>query len=383
MATGGQGRLLVLCVDRDNDLYQKTGISSPVIGRSECLKAAEALAIADPEEADANAIFAAIREYDNLVSKGVEAQVAVVTGTFEGGVEADMKIRREMGSVLERFRAEGVIFVSDGVEDEVLVPVIQSLIPILSVKRIVIKHSRSVEESYMIIGRYLKMLVFDPRYSKYFLGLPGVFLLVFATLLYLNLVTEALLGFLFFLGIVFIIRGFGLDRLAGQVRRLTPSGYIRIFSVFGMLIMLVIAFYRGFVGLGGTVEFRTVTVDPSQLPEKLPFLLGVFIENALIFIWFGAGIYYVGHILHSFIKGTLYRAFRYTVGIVTLALLYFPFLELSQVLKDPNRSPFSVVSTILIGLSLLFVIISFAYIRVSERRREPDAKEDAGSTGSV
>jgi hypothetical protein len=124
-------------------------------------------------------------------------------------------------------------------------------------------------------------------------------------------------------------------------------------------------------------------LDPSQLLEKFPFLLGVFIENALLFIWSGAGIYYVGHILHSFIKGTAYKVFRYTVGIVTLGLLYFPFLELSQVLKDPNRNPFSVVSTILIGLSILFVLISFTYIRVREKRKISNAEKDSGSTGSV
>ncbi|MBC7092126.1 MAG: DUF373 family protein, partial [Nitrososphaeria archaeon] len=310
MAANRHEGLLVLCVDRDNDLYHKTGISSPVIGRSECLKAAESLAIADPEEADANAIFAAIKEYDSLISKGVKVEIAIVTGTFEGGIEADMKIRREMSMILERYKIDGVIFVSDGVEDEILVPVIQALAPIVSVKRIVIKHSGSVEESYMIIGRYLKMLVFDPRYSKYFLGLPGIFLLIFATLIYFNLVSEALIGALFFLGIIFIIRGFGVDKTVGQVRRLTPSSYIKIFSIFGMLIMFVIAFYRGFVGLGNTLEFKTVMLDPSQLLEKLPFLLGVFIENALLFIWSGAGIYYVGHILHSLIKGTVYMVFR-------------------------------------------------------------------------
>ncbi|MEM3573097.1 MAG: DUF373 family protein [Nitrososphaeria archaeon] len=385
MAGKVQERVLVLCVDRDNDLYQKTGIISPVVGREECLRAAENLAIADPEEADANAIFAAIKEYDNLTSKGLKPEIAIITGTFEGGVEADIKIRKELSKILENFKVDGIVFVSDGVEDEILVPVIQSLAPILSVKRIVIKHSKSVEESYMIIGKYLKMLVFDPRYSRYFLGLPGVFLLIFATLIYFNLVTEALIGILFFLGILFIIRGFSLDKIVGEVRKLTPSSYIRIFSIFGMLIMYVIAFYRGGVGLGATVEFKNVIANPSQLLEYFPFLLGIFLENALIYMWFGAGIYYVGQILRAFIKDTFYKVFRYTIGIITLALLYFPFLELSQVLKDPNRNPFSVVSTILIGLSLLFVIISFTYIRVSEKRREriEDAKKDAGDTGSI
>ncbi|MEM4140399.1 MAG: DUF373 family protein, partial [Nitrososphaeria archaeon] len=78
MAGKLQEKVLVLCVDRDNDLYQKTGITSPVVGREECLRAAENLAIADPEEADANAIFAAIREYDSLISKGLKPEIAIV-----------------------------------------------------------------------------------------------------------------------------------------------------------------------------------------------------------------------------------------------------------------------------------------------------------------
>ncbi len=62
-------KVLVLCIDRDDDLGQKTGIEGPVIGRNENVRAALALGLADPEDADTNTILAAISTYDDLVKK--------------------------------------------------------------------------------------------------------------------------------------------------------------------------------------------------------------------------------------------------------------------------------------------------------------------------
>ena len=62
-------RILILCVDRDGDIEAKTGIKTPIIGRKENLDAAIALALKDPEEADANAMFEAVRIYDSLEQK--------------------------------------------------------------------------------------------------------------------------------------------------------------------------------------------------------------------------------------------------------------------------------------------------------------------------
>ena len=54
-------KLLVICVDRDNDVGEKAGIITPVIGRDKCIEAAQRLALEDPEDADSNSIFSAIK----------------------------------------------------------------------------------------------------------------------------------------------------------------------------------------------------------------------------------------------------------------------------------------------------------------------------------
>ena len=91
-----------MCVDRDNDIGIKTGIKTPVIGRNENLSAASHLALEDPEESDANAIFGAVRILDSLSadSHGEEYAVATVAGSESGGINADRKLRDELVSIL-------------------------------------------------------------------------------------------------------------------------------------------------------------------------------------------------------------------------------------------------------------------------------------------
>jgi len=171
-------KLLVICVDRDNDIGEKTGIITPIVGRNACIEAAQRLALEDPEDADSNSMFAAIKTYEDLVSKGYQVEVVTVAGTKERGVQADEKILIEIKKVLEVFSANGAVIVSDGEDDESVIPVVQNVLAVVSVQRVVMKVSRSVEYSYAVFGKYLRMLAYDSKYSKFFLGVPGILLLI-------------------------------------------------------------------------------------------------------------------------------------------------------------------------------------------------------------
>src|SRR6187200_516128 len=131
-------RILVLCIDRDDDIGSKGGIETPIVGRDPCINAGIRLAIEDPEDSDANAIFAAIKTYEDLLNRGYNVEVALVAGRYNRGVEGDEKIGSEIKYIIDRLKADASVIVSDGEDDETLVPVIQSLIPIISVQRIVI-----------------------------------------------------------------------------------------------------------------------------------------------------------------------------------------------------------------------------------------------------
>src|SRR5919108_1926776 len=121
-------RILVLCIDRDDDIGSKGGMETPILGRDACINAGIRLAIEDPEDADSNAIFGAIKTYEELVSKGYKSEVALISGKFNRGIEADERIGFQLQNILSRYKADAAVIVSDG-EDETVIPIIQTMIP--------------------------------------------------------------------------------------------------------------------------------------------------------------------------------------------------------------------------------------------------------------
>ena len=253
IGSSASNKLLVICIDSDNDVGEKAGITTPVVGRDACIEAAQRLALEDPEDADSNAIFAAIKTYEDLISKGYQVEVITVAGVKNGGVPADQKILIEIKKVLEKFSANGAIIVSDGESDESVIPVIQNVLPIVSVQRVVMKVSRSVEYTYAVFGKYLKMLVYDSKYSKFFLGVPGL-LLVIGGIATLFGYTEIFAVLVSILGIAFLVRAFDIDKVWSRWSKPTPMGFIRMFTmVAGMLLIL------------SSVPAGIDTIDPELL----------------------------------------------------------------------------------------------------------------------
>src|SRR4030043_2441791 len=88
-------RILILCVDRDADIETKAGVKTPIMGRTANIDAAVSLALHDPEEPDANAMFEAIRVNDRLQKEkqpNETFEVATISGTELGGVSAARKL---------------------------------------------------------------------------------------------------------------------------------------------------------------------------------------------------------------------------------------------------------------------------------------------------
>ena len=127
-----------------------------------------------------------------FLNEDIKSEVALVAGKYNRGVEGDEKIGSEIQFIVDVFKADASVIVSDGEDDETVIPVIQSLIPVISIHRIVIRHSRSVEYSYAVFARYVKMLVYDPRYSRFFLGVPGALLVASGIATIFGLTREAI-----------------------------------------------------------------------------------------------------------------------------------------------------------------------------------------------
>ncbi|MFH1307173.1 MAG: DUF373 family protein [Candidatus Micrarchaeota archaeon] len=194
---------LVLCVDRDNDLYDKAGVSGPIIGREANLNAAIKLGLTDPAEVDTNAILKAISIFDKL-SKEHNVQIATLTGSHELGYSADEAISQQLDRILAEFPCESCIFVSDGKADETIMPIIQSRLKIDSVEVLVMKQAQELEKTYFVILEKLK----EPYYARLIFGVPAIIGILFVLSRILNWGLEVPAALI---SVYLILKAFGIE----------------------------------------------------------------------------------------------------------------------------------------------------------------------------
>ena len=339
--------LLVICVDRDNDVGKKAGISTPVVGRNACIEAAQRLALEDPEDADSNAIFSAIKTYEDLVSSGYKAQVITVAGTETRSVQGDEKIASEIKSVLSKFSADGAVIVSDGEDDEMVIPIIQNVIPIVSVQRVVMKVSRTIEHSYALFGKFLKMVVYDPRYSKFFLGVPGILLLIGGIGVLTGYTAEIFAVLVGILGGAFLIRAFDIDKAWSNWAKPTPEGFIRLFTLITGLILIA-----------GSIPAGITNVGAENLPADLGIIniitnnvvIGQFVSGMVPFLWIGIGTIFVGILFNNWLNRKL-RHISDILRVIVLVSLYPTVYQFTNILIY-EESSFTLLLPLVIGFGV-------------------------------
>ncbi len=343
-------KLLVICIDRDNDVGEKAGIITPVIGRNACIEAAQRLALEDPEDADSNSIFAAIKTYEDLISKGYKVEVVTVAGVKNRGIHADEKILAETRKVLEKFSANGAVIVSDGEDDESVIPVIQNVLPVVSVQRVVMKVSRSVEYSYAVFGKYLKMIAYDSRYSKFFLGVPGILLLIGGIGTIFDFSAEIFAVLVSILGGAFLIRAFDIDRAWSNWSKPTPMGFIRIFTMVAGILLILSSVPAGISAVDSELIENDIELI-SMITNKV--IIGQFVAGALPILWIGMGAIVVGTLLSNWIGG-IPRQITDILRIIVLAALYPTIAQFTNIMIY-DESSFTLIPPLLGGLAATLV----------------------------
>ena len=356
-------KLLVICVDRDNDVGEKTGITTPIVGRNACIDAAQRLALEDPEDADSNAIFYAVKTFEDLVSKGYQAEIITVAGVENRGVQADEKIASEIRKVIDKFSPSGAVIVSDGEDDESVIPVIQNLLPVVSVQRVVMKVSRSVEYSYAVFGKYLKMIAYDSKYSKFFLGVPGLLLLIGGIATVFGYTTEIFAVLVSILGGAFLIRAFDIDRAWTSWTKPTPAGLIRSFTMIAGGIIILTSIPSGIASIN--VEIIPADISPIDIVTN-QILIGQFVAGALPFWWIGVGSIFGGILLSNWLKGSL-RAITDVLRIVVLVSLYPTIYQFTNILINAE-SPFTLIPPLLAGLAVTLISATLLFRKYRKKK---------------
>ncbi|MDR0523671.1 MAG: DUF373 family protein [Candidatus Methanoplasma sp.] len=251
-------KTLVLVVDRDDDFGIKGGVDTPVIGVEQCSVAAMRLGIADPEDSDVNALYAAINIYREIIAEaGGDVEVALICGNEKVGYRSDTAIVDELEAVLEEVGPDRIILVGDGAEDEYVYPIISSRIKIDSVRKVYVKQAPGIEGTVYIISRILE----DPAKRKRFLA-PLGWIIALVSLVYIVpaavsgssvfSVTGPLIAFL--IGAIFLLYAYSVPDWLSKwrekwVRRIRHGSVTVTFFMISSL-FIVLGMIIGYLSLG-------------------------------------------------------------------------------------------------------------------------------------
>jgi putative membrane protein len=267
--------LLVLCVDLDDDLGRKTQVGSPVIGREPVREVAVALATEDPEDSDVNVLFKGLHICDQIDDETVE--VAAVTGIDGSDVAANRAVGEEVDTVLASLSTSEevrVLIVTDGAQDESVIPVIRSRVTVDGVRRVVVRQAQDLESMYYTIKQVLN----DPETRGTLLVPLGILLLMYPLAVVasaFNLpglvlgVTSGLLG------LYLLSRGLGLaetlDRWAEQARRSLYAGRVTLITYLVAAVLLVIGGVEGINQLEAVEAGQSTTLGALEVAAALVY----------------------------------------------------------------------------------------------------------------
>jgi putative membrane protein len=267
-----------------------------------------------------------------------------------------------LNDLLRSFEATEVILVSDGYTDEAVLPVIQSRVPVSSVRRIVIKHSESIEETAALFSRYLRTLVDNPRYSRIALGVPGVLILLLGILSYVGFVQYYVLVLGLVVSVILVVKGFGVDKIARGfykwVKEYSPPPLrvqISSFSAIAGALLMVLGVY---LGVARASAESTTQPDLTSYLTMLPRITGFFIGDAITLIVIGICIALLGRAIRWYLEHDV-RLLRNVALIVTVAWSREIFIAASDLLTGiggPDRVVLAIVIGILIGIASVLIV---------------------------
>ena len=300
-------RLLILVVDIDNDLYRKTKIGGPLLGRVQNLSGATQLALADPEDTDANTMFQAVKIYDELKEDGYSVSIATVTGAESEGYVADRELATQLDRVIAETKADSCVFVTDGASDERALPLIESRIKVNSVKSITVKQSKALENTYITMLEKLK----EPHYARIVFGIPAILALLFAISYAAGLGWQAPVAII---GLYLLVKGFGLEEIILNSFRGFGFSTERMSFVF-YLSSIVFLVASIFIAAGNYTS--QAKLGAGNVVALASALEGFMLLLPMILIFF-----IVGRMLDTKSSRYMFRNFRYGIYIASSLIVW-------------------------------------------------------------
>ncbi len=366
--------LLVLCIDVDNDLWEKARIRGPVLGREENIKAATKLAIVDPQDTDANTIFAGVKIYDEIKKEGErKVYLATVTGNKAMGHVAAREVANQLDRIVEETDAKSCILVTDGQSDEDVLPVIKSRLKVEGSKLVIIKQSKELEKTYFVILEKLK----DPYYSRIIIGVPALLIFLFSLSSFFGIGWQPI-GII--LGLYLMAKGFGVDAFVGEVindfkTSLTKVSWVAYLASAVLIIIAALSSYQTYI------------YESSQLffPEKA---YAAAIKSFIAIFPWAALVLLIGKGIDAFIDNRKFKLIHYATYATGVLLISMVVDVVSTWIynEKPPFITFSEVATTVLLAVMLGMLSNFAIREIKRdylERIQIIGKKAISETGGI
>jgi putative membrane protein len=277
----------------------------------------------------------------------------------------------ELSSLLDSFSADEVILVTDGYSDEAVLPLVESRVPVSSVRRIVVKHSESIEETAALFSRYMRLIWENPRYARIALGIPGLLFFLYGILSIIpDAVSYYLIAIVLILGGGLLVKGFGIDRGAKNLYKWAkeyspPPLPVQIsnYSIIAGVLCVAVSVY-----LGASSASTNVIPPTPDLPgwiSVLPKIAAFFIKGLTDLMVVGITIALFGRNIRLYLERDP-RLLRN--GALVVSVIWFRWIldATANILIAPgvgfeneffSTLVFTIVVGILIGIASVLLII--------------------------
>ena len=237
---------LVICVDRSGTVGRTTNVPMPVAGWEAVRSLVTDVGLGDPEDASVNCLLEALRVARDLRDDREEAVVAVVSGASDSPVGSDRSIAAQLDDLVDRYDPSSAIVVVDSAEDERVLPIVESRVPVDSVDRVVVRQAHDLESTYYLLKQFLA----DEELRSTVLVPFGVALLLLPALFYWLSPPAALAGVAGLLGAALLYKGLSIDRtVAGLPDRVREALYAGQVSIVTYVVAGGLTLVGGFFGV--------------------------------------------------------------------------------------------------------------------------------------
>ena len=183
-----------------------------------------------------------IRHGQQTVHHKWDDGVAILTGDERVGIKSDRNIAQQLDDVISEFQPDRGILVTDGMEDESVLPILSSRLSIDHVEKIIVRQSKGIEGTYYYIAKAIE----DPRWRARLLVPIAVFMMILGLGMILPNGAVLIGSMPLLVGVYLLFKGLGAeDRLERLMRDMRESADAAILSsllwaVTGVAILLAV-----------------------------------------------------------------------------------------------------------------------------------------------